>query len=158
ELFLGGIQLANRLMYVNFNRGVFSLDFYLNLIRLLNILTGKEIPDTLNRRIVNNCIINVKKIYTIVSSQYNIDPSYVNSLPQGQITHYLEKSDHTLNHWLFFFNKMNNATYYYNFSVHEDKLRLLWNATFEKTNYFETDLSDVVFELKYYSLFNDAMY
>jgi hypothetical protein len=53
---------------------------------------------------------------------------------------------------------MNNNSYYYNLTTLEEELRHYWSAKFEKINFFEVDLSDVNFELKYYSLLNDYVY
>ena len=53
---------------------------------------------------------------------------------------------------------MNNSIYYYNLTVHEDDLKHFWSNLFSKNNYFEMDLSDINFDLKYASLLNDPMF
>jgi hypothetical protein len=166
QIMLGGLQLSNRLIFINCQFGIMSNDFYIKLLNYLNyIFSNKSIQNfisLLNRKILSNLLNNLKKIFQSLGhgdqiGNINIS-DMINYINNGFKSHYLDKSDHTLNHWLFFFNKMNNTTYYYNFSAVEDKMRHFWTSKFEKTNYFDADLSDVVFEFKYYYLLNDTMY
>ena len=53
---------------------------------------------------------------------------------------------------------MNNSTYYYKLTSFEDSLRSFWTGRLDKLNYFEVDLANIDFDLKFFSLINDEMY
>lgn len=164
NLFLGALQISNRLIYINlsiFNNLEFG--FYYALAEYLNFMVNNKILmdglSILNRKILLNLIKNLIKIFT--ANGYTENEGNLKNLLKTfdeSSGHFLDKYNHTLNHWLFFFNKMNNNTYYYHFTALEENLRHFWSQKLEKLNYFEVDLSNINFDFKYYSLLNDEMY
>jgi len=165
NLFMGALQLSNRLIYINyFYHNVSNFEFYFKILNyLFFIVQNKNLVERINvndKKILGSLIRNFEKIFS-----HQKDLETVKKITElGKLfeinnsSHFLDKNSHTLNHWLFFFNKMNNDTYFYQLTAMEDLLRHFWTAKLEKMNYFDVDLSNLNFDLKYYSLFCDDMY
>jgi len=58
----------------------------------------------------------------------------------------------------YFFRKIGSNTKFYNLSMEEKSLKMTWNGKYENTNYNESDLGEINYEIKYASLVNDTLY
>jgi hypothetical protein len=163
DIILGGIQLANRLLYIMKNFNMIDYNFAFKIIEIISFILqqNNEEISLQNKKIMNNFIKNLIVIFSTYPDNANVLmvlKNLLQSFNELNKSNYIDKYQHTINHWLYFFNKMNNSSYYYQFSNCEDILRNEWTAKFEKTTFFQVDVSDIVFEFKYYSLLGDTMY
>jgi hypothetical protein len=163
DILLGRIQLSNRLLNIMKTYNILDYNFAMRQVELVNYYLQQhgEGITLQNRKIINNSIKNLIGLFKSYQGGQNV-VEMLNTLLKGfndlNKSNFLDKFSHTTNHWLYFFNKMNNTSYYYQFTNCEDILRNEWIAKFEKTTFFQVDVSDINFELKYYSLLGDMMY
>ena len=147
-----------------FYYNVVNFEFNFKILNyLLWIVQNKIVMDKItvnDKKIVSNLIKNLGKIFSIQNDLGTVEKiSELGKLfLEGNSSNFLDRNNHTLNHWLFFFNKMNNDTFFYQLTAMEDLLRHFWTAKLKKLNYFDVDLSNLNFDLKYYSLLCDEMY
>lgn len=73
-------------------------------------------------------------------------------------TTYLDNYNHTLDHWLFFFNKINCKAYYSNTSIEEDIMKDNWQKKMVYYNYLNVDTTDLKFESKFQVLSLDEVF
>jgi hypothetical protein len=161
QLVYCAIQLINRICYISKIYNDVDINLCLNTIQILSNRYNCEEVSQLHKKIFSNFSFNMLNIFTNCNipereNILNVIQTLSNTL--NEKTNFIDKYNHTLDHWLFFFNKMNTNTYYYNLTSIEEKYKHLWNDRLEKLNYYEVDITDVNFDLKYYSLLNDQMY
>ena len=105
---------------------------------------------------LQNCVFNLKKLIN-----ENFDKTMNNNLNEIykkiSKSHFLSKRDKTLNHWLYFFNKIYNEYYVSKFSTEEDKLRYEWKKIIEK-DVQQIDTINKEYKIKFLMLSSDAMY
>lgn len=165
SIFIGAIQLANRLLYVNMKNKLISVDYTILISKKVSlILLNKnlvEIINSIQTDIISKTLINLNNILMKNKEQVllrDTDDILIASFIHQEYSlrkqsHYLNQQEKILSTWLYFFNKMNNKSYYYNLSASEDKMRLIWSSKLEKM--LIGDISNIDFKIKYYFLYND---
>ena len=129
------------------------------MIELCNNIFDIDKLTVLQKSIISNFIFNCTKNFNEITDNTLI-LNCLNRINEvlNEKSNFIDKYNHTLDHWLFFFNKMNTNMYYYNLTNQQERYKQIWTDKLEKLNYYEVDLSDINYELKYYSLLNDSMY
>jgi len=105
---------------------------------------------------LKNIIFNLNKLISV-----NVDKIINTTLNEIykklSKSHFLSKSDKTLNHWLYFFNKMYNEYYLSKFNSEEDNLKYLWKNIIEK-DVQQIDSINKDYKIKFLMLSSDEMY
>ena len=167
---VGLIQISNRFYYILYIYGKFDIisNQFNAIVRILNIIEQLlndtaylEYSNILENKIVYSCLHNFKAIFNNNNNYYEITATINNMINNFNGNHkslFFDKYNHTLNHWLFFFNKINSNSYFSHISSLEDDLRQKWTDKLLNTNYFDVDLSEISFELKFYILVEDKLF
>ena len=105
---------------------------------------------------LQNCIFNLKNLINEnLNKSVNINLNTIyNDISKS---HFLSKNDKTLNHWLYFFNKMYNEFYLFNFNSEEYKLKYKWKNIIEK-DVQQIDSISKDYKIKFLMLSSDKMY
>ena len=162
NIYIGIIQLANRYIFINayqYKNINNDLNIYIanKIISLSKFLNEKNrILNVVQKNILKNCIFNLKSLI-----DENINRNLSVELNQIYITlsksHFLSKTDKTLNHWLYFFNKIYNDYYCSKLENEEELLKCYWKSNVEK----DVQLIDNVnkdYKIKFLLLSSDIMY
>ena len=94
----------------------------------------------INENVNKNINLNLNEIYKNIAKE-----------------HFLSKTGKTLNHWLYFFNKMYNDYYVSKFGLEEDRLRYQWKKIIEK-DVIQIDSINKEYKIKFLLLSSDKMY
>jgi len=162
DIYLGIIQLANRYIFINASIGnVLNNDiniFIANKIIFLSkyISNKHQLFNILQKTMLQNCIFNLKNLINEnLNKSVNINLNTIyNDISKS---HFLSKNDKTLNHWLYFFNKMYNEFYLFNFNSEEYKLKYKWKNIIEK-DVQQIDSISKDYKIKFLMLSSDKMY
>ena len=162
NIYIGIIQLANRYIFINayqYKNINNDLNIYIanKIISLSKFLNEKNrILNVVQKNILKNCIFNLKSLI-----DENINRNISVELNQIYTTlsksHFLSKTDKTLNHWLYFFNKIYNDYYCSKLENEEELLKCYWKSNVEK----DVQLIDNVnkdYKIKFLLLASDLMY
>jgi hypothetical protein len=160
SIYLGIIQLSNRLLYINYTMyQSVSIDFCEEIVSKIKVVlpyVDKGVVSFIGKCAIAKAIALIKEIYKernyISSNSMFINDVNVNDIARKE--EYLNRNDAILGSYLYFFNKVLTSDYYLNLTAEEDKLRLLWN---DKLNKMSFDYSDIQFKVKYYLLNLDKM-
>ena len=160
---IGALQIYSRAFYL----GLIPLDssnIYkeIKILQIVNELTDSYYKqlNTLYQNILLNLLINFKLYFKSINNTNMLSNIQIlqAKLKDQSYLGYIDKDNHTLAHWLIFYNKINNDVHIYQLTKKEDELKFLWKDKLESHNYLSVDLSDINFLFKYEVLKNDVMY
>ena len=160
---IGALQLYNRTFYLGLTP--IQADNYSKELIILELI-GEIITkyyikiNILNQNMLLNLLINFKCYFKCINNKSIVENIniIILKLKDQSYLGYMNKDDHTLAHWLMFYNKINNDVHIYQLTKREDELKFLWKSKLESANYMSVDLSQVKFLFKYEVLKNDVMY
>ena len=160
SIYLGIIQLSNRLLYINYTMyQSVSIDFCEEIISKIKVVlpyVDKGVVSFIGKSAIAKAIALIREVYKERNYISN-NSAFINAVNVNDIARkeeYLNRNDAILGSYLYFFNKVLTSDYYLNLTAEEDKLRLLWN---DKLNKMSFDYSDIQFKVKYYLLNLDKM-
>ena len=165
-MFLGSLQLANRLIFVKACKNIIWNEFNFQVtkiaINIFNYIKEENNDIKLNhlqKNIFENLLSNLIKIFSINNREKNCEENLENIRNIYKEIKKMNKRiiayDNTCEHWLFFFNKITNDLHFYKLSSEEDQLRYDWTEKFEKKQIFYSLNKE--FNIKYFFLKIDPM-
>ena len=162
NIYIGIIQLTNRYIFINaYISNIINNEikiFLANKMIFLSkfISSDNHLFNIIQKTMLINCVFNLKQLINEnVNKDFNIKLKEI--FKNISKSHFLSKSDKTLNHWLFFFNKIYNDHYVSKFTFEEDKLKYEWRKIIEK-DVQQIDSINKDYKIKFLLLSSDAMY
>ena len=162
NIYIGIIQLTNRYIFINASlQNIINNEINIfianKIMHLSKYLSDKNhIFNYIQKTMIKNCIYNLIKLIDEKVDK-NINLSLIEIYKNISKSHFLSKKDKTLNHWLFFFNKIYNDYYVSKFNTEEDKLRYEWKKMIEK-DVQQIDSINKDYKLKFLMISSDKMY
>ena len=162
NIYIGIIQLTNRYVFINasiFNKINNEINIFLakKIIFLSKLICNdNHFFNVIQKTMLQNCIFNLKQLINDnVDKNINIKLNEIyKNISQS---HFLSKNDKTLNHWLFFFNKIYNEFYTSRLDSDEENLRYYWKNLVEK-DVLLIDNDNKDYKIKFLMLVSDFMY
>ena len=161
-IYLGALQLSNRLIYINTTiYNINSFEFCEQIAKKLLLIYQYKDKASLNIScieiaVMNNLVQNLENSFNKIGKMTSITELLKTYNKNIRRTSYLNRSEEVLDNIMYFYNKMFNKDYYYNLSAQEDKLRLVWSSKLDEIN--KIDCSDIYYKVKYHLLFLDKMF
>lgn len=161
-IYLGALQLSNRLIYINTTiYNINSFEFCEQIAKKLLLIYQYKDKASLNIScieiaVMNNLVQNLENSFNKIGKMTSITELLKTYNKNICRTSYLNRSEEVLDNIMYFYNKMFNKDYYYNLSAQEDKLRLVWSSKLDEIN--KIDCSDIYYKVKYHLLFLDKMF
>ena len=162
NIYIGIIQLTNRYIFINaYISNIINNEiniFLANKMIFLSkfISSDNHLFNIIQKTMLINCVFNLKQLINEnVNKDFNLQLKEI--FKNISKSHFLSKNDKTLNHWLFFFNKIYNDHYVSKFTFEEDKLKYEWRKIIEK-DVQQIDSINKDYKIKFLLLSSDAMY
>ena len=162
NIYIGIIQLTNRYIFINaYISNIINNEiniFLANKMIFLSkfISSDNHLFNIIQKTMLINCVFNLKQLINEnVNKDFNLKLKEI--FKNISKSHFLSKNDKTLNHWLFFFNKIYNDHYVSKFTFEEDKLKYEWRKIIEK-DVQQIDSINKDYKIKFLLLSSDAMY
>ena len=132
NILISVIQIANRLIFISKAYNCFDYNFSLRMIELCNNIFDIDKLTVLQKSIISNFIFNCTKNFNEITDNTLI-LNCLNRINEvlNEKSNFIDKYNHTLDHWLFFFNKMNTNMYYYNLTNQQERYKQIWTDKLE---------------------------
>ena len=162
NIYIGIIQLSNRYIFINASiSNIINSDINIfianKIIYLSKYHNNKDkMFNVIQKRIIQNCVFNLKQLINEnMNKNININLNEVYNKIAKE--HFLTNTGKSLNHWLYFFNKIYNDYYVSKLSIEEDRVRYQWKKIIEK-DVLQIDSINKEYKIKYLMLSSDKMY